>query len=255
MGASRREAGRRANEDLREVRLERPFYLSPHEVTNAQFKRFRPEHSSGVVQGRTLDLDNQPVVQVSWTDAALYTNWLSEQEGLELYYRVEGDEVVGFNPDANGYRLPTEAEWEWAARTDGNGNILRYPWGIELPPPAGAGNFADVSVSSFMGQYLPGYDDTFLGSAPVGQFPVNARGMYDMAGNVSEWVHDFYGTQISLGNSVEVDPHGPESGAYHTIKGSSWAHSTITELRLSYRDFSDAARNDLGFRIARYLEE
>lgn len=255
MGASRREAGRRANEDLREVRLERPFYLSPHEVTNAQFKRFRSSHSSGVVQGRTLDLDNQPVVQVSWTDAALYCNWLSEQEGLPVYYQVEGDQVSGFNPDASGYRLPTEAEWEWAARTDGNGNTLRYPWGENLPPPAGAGNFADTSVSSFMGQYLPGYDDTFLGTAPVGQFPVNAHGMYDMAGNVSEWVHDFYGSQISLGNSVEVDPRGPVSGAYHTIKGSSWAHSSITELRLSYRDFSDAARNDLGFRIARYLEE
>lgn len=255
MGASRREAGRRANEDLREVRLERPFYLSPHEVSNIQFKRFRPNHSSGVVQGRTLDLDNQPAVQVSWTDAALYCNWLSEQEGLPLYYQVDGSDVVGFNPDASGYRLPTEAEWEWAARTDGNGNVLRYPWGENLPPPAGAGNFADVSVNSFMGQYLPGYDDTFLGSAPVGQFPVNAHGMYDMAGNVSEWVHDFYGSQISLGSSVEVDPRGPESGAYHTIKGSSWAHSTITELRLSYRDFSDVARNDLGFRIARYLEE
>src|SRR5690606_22141076 len=105
-------------------------------------------HSSGVVQGRTLDLDNQPVVQVSWTDAALYCNWLSEQEGLPVYYQVEGDQVSGFNPDASGYRLPTEAEWEWAARTDGNGNTLRYPWGENLPPPAGAGNFADVSVRS-----------------------------------------------------------------------------------------------------------
>src|SRR5690606_4903429 len=111
MGASRREPGRRANEDLREVRLERPFYLSPTEVTNAQFKRFRADHSSGVLQGRTLDLDNQPVVQVTWLDAALYCNWLSEQEGLPVFYRVEGGEVVGFNPEATGYRMPTEAEW------------------------------------------------------------------------------------------------------------------------------------------------
>ena len=255
MGASRREPGRRANEDLREVRLERPFYLSPTEVSNAQFKRFRADHSSGVLQGRTLDLDNQPVVQVSWLDAALYCNWLSEQEGLPVFYQVEGGEVLGFNPDATGYRMPTEAEWEWAARTDGNGNVLRYSWGDQMPPPEGAGNFADASVRSFMGAYIGGYDDTFLGTAPVGQFAVNAHGMYDLAGNVSEWVHDHYGTQINLGTAEEVDPQGPESGQYHTIKGSSWAHSGITELRLSYRDFGDSARNDLGFRIARYLEE
>lgn len=255
MGASRREAGRRANEDLREVRLEKPFYLSLQEVSNAQFKRFQADHSSGVLQGRTLDLDNQPVVQVSWTDAALYCNWLSEQEGLPLFYEVADGEVTGFNPDATGYRLPTEAEWEWAARTDGSGNVLRYPWGEQLPPPEGAGNFADMSVSVFMGQFISGYNDTFMGTAPVGQFQVNAQGMYDMAGNVSEWVHDYYGSQITLGTSVEVDPLGPESGAYHTIKGSSWAHSNVTEMRLSYRDFSDTARNDLGFRIARYLED
>ena len=255
MGASRREPGRRANEDLREVRLERPFYLSANEVTNAQFKRFRPDHSSGVLQGRTLDLDNQPVIQVTWTDAALYSNWLSAQEGLPLFYEFEGDEVVGFNPESTGYRMPTEAEWEWAARTDGNGNTLRYPWGEQMPPPAGAGNFADTSVRGFMGAFISGYDDTFMGTAPVGQFPVNSHGMYDMAGNVSEWVHDYYGTMITLGTSVEIDPMGTESGAYHTIKGSSWAHSGITELRLSYRDFGDTARNDLGFRIARYLEE
>ncbi len=255
MGASRREPGRRANEDLREVRLERPFYLSPHEVTNLQFRAFRPEHSSGTLQGQTIDLDNQPVVQVTWKDAALYCNWLSEQEGLPVFYQVEGDEVVGFNPEATGYRLPSEAEWEWAARTDGNGNTLRFPWGEQMPPPERAGNFADISVRSFMGAYMVGYDDTYLGTAPVGQFPVNARGMHDMAGNVSEWVHDFYGTTLSVGASVEVDPLGPTEGAYHTIKGSSWAHSTVTEIRLSYRDFGDTARNDLGFRIARYLEE
>ena len=131
----------------------------------------------------------------------------------------------------------------------------RFPWGEQMPPPERAGNFADMSVRSFMGAYLSGYDDTYLGTAPVGQFPVNARGMYDMAGNVSEWVHDFYGTMLTLGTAVEVDPLGPTSGAYHTIKGSSWAHSSVTEIRLSYRDFGDVARNDLGFRIARYLEE
>jgi formylglycine-generating enzyme required for sulfatase activity len=194
-------------------------------------------------------------VQVSWQDAALYCNWLSAQEGLPLFYVQENGAITGFDADSTGYRMPSEAEWEWAARTDTNGIIHRYSWGETLPPPDGAGNFADQSVSPFMGQYIQALNDGFAGTSPVGAFNVNARGMYDMAGNVSEWVHDFYGTALSFNSSVEVDPLGPRSGAYHTVKGSSWAHSTVTELRLSYRDFADVPRNDLGFRIARYLED
>ncbi len=256
MGASRREPGRRANETLRDVILEKPFYLSLHEVTNAQFKRFRPDHSSGTLQGRSLDLDTQPAVQVTWLDAALYTNWLSQQESLQPFYQVVDDEVVGVNANSNGYRLPTEAEWEWAARTDADGNgSLRFPWGEQLPPPEKSGNFADRSASTFLGQYMTDYDDGFLSSAAVGSFNPNAKGLYDLAGNVSEWVHDIYGAVGTLSSVKEVDPLGPDEGRFRTIKGSSWAHSAITELRLSYRDFGEEARNDLGFRIARYLGE
>jgi len=255
MGASRREPGRRANETLRDVVLEKPFYLSLHEVTNGQFRRFRADHSSGVLQGRTQDLDSQPAVQVTWTDAALYSNWLSEQESLLPFYQVSGDEIVGYNPDSTGYRLPTEAEWEWAARTDEAGNTLRFPWGEQLPPPEKAGNFADLSTRTFLGNFLPTYDDGSPGTAPVGGFAANARGLFDMAGNVSEWVHDYYGAVGTLSSVKEVDPLGPDEGRFRTIKGSSWAHSSITELRLSYRDFGEEARDDLGFRIARYLGE
>ena len=255
MGASRREPGRRANETLRDVVLEKPFYLSLHEVTNSQFRRFRADHASGVLQGRTLDLDSQPVVQITWTDAALYCNWLSEQESLLPFYQVSGDEIVGYNAESNGYRLPTEAEWEWAARTDDAGNTLRFPWGEQLPPPEKAGNFADLSTRTFLGHYLPTYDDGAPGTAPVGGYTANARGLFDMAGNVSEWVHDYYGAVGTLSSVKEVDPLGPDEGRYRTIKGSSWAHSSITELRLSYRDFGEEARDDLGFRIARYLGE
>jgi len=255
MGASRREPGRRANETLRDVALEKPFYLSLHEVTNGQFRRFRADHSSGVLQGSTQDLDSQPVVQITWTDAALYSNWLSEQESLTPFYQVSGDEIVGYNADSTGYRLPTEAEWEWAARTDDAGNTLRFPWGEQLPPPDKAGNFADLSTRTFLGQYLTAYDDGVPGTAPVGGFTVNARGLFDMSGNVSEWVHDYYGAVGTLSSVKEVDPLGPDEGSFRTIKGSSWAHSAITELRLSYRDFGEEARDDLGFRIARYLGE
>lgn len=253
MGSSRREPGRRANETLRDINMQKAFYLSLHPVTNEQFRLFKPEHSSGTLQGRSLDLPNQPVVRVSWTDAALYCNWLSEQESLTPFYVVENGEVTGINADSTGYRLPTEAEWEWAARADGKGGTVRFPWGDTWPPEAGVGNFADESTSAFLGQYLRGYNDTYPGTSNVGSFAPTPLGLYDMAGNVSEWVHDVYGAVSGLSTARETDPLGPEEGRYRTIKGSSWSHGTMTELRPSYRDFGDEPRNDLGFRVARYL--
>ncbi|HDZ08036.1 PEGA domain-containing protein [Pseudohongiella sp.] len=255
MGSSRREPGRRANETLRDVALEKPFYLSLHPVTNQQFRRFRPEHASGTLQRQSLDRPNQPAVQVTWQDAALYSNWLSAQEALTPFYIVEEGAVTGFNADANGYRLPTEAEWEWAARADGQSGTTRFAWGEDWPPPADSGNFADESTSNFLGQILRGYNDGVQGTANVGEFNANAQGLFDMAGNVSEWVHDYYGAVSGLSSVRETDPLGPLDGTYHTIKGSGWAHGSITELRASYRDFGEEARNDLGFRIARYLGE
>ena len=252
MGASRREAGRRPNEALRDIQLERQFYMSYNEVTNAEFRLFDSEHSSGTIQGLTLNNETQPVVRVTWTQAALYCNWLSEQEGLPLFYQVEGEEVVGFNEESTGYRLPTEAEWAWVARTDGSGNTLKYPWGDQLPPAEGSGNFADVTVQAYLGEILFDYNDGVFATAPVGSFTPNYHGIYDLAGNVSEWVHDYYGSAGSIG--VEVDPLGAELGQFHTIRGSSWAHGAITEMRLSFRDFGEEPRDDVGFRIARYLE-
>ena len=255
MGASRREAGRRPNENLRDIQLERPFYISYHEVSNSEYRRFDSEHSSGIVSGATLDNEAQPVVRVSWNQGALYCNWLSEQEALPPFYQVnEQDEVVGFNPQSSGYRLPSEAEWSWVARTEGSGNTLRYPWGDQLPPPENAGNFADVTARQYLGEIIFDYDDGYFATAPIGSFAPNQHEILDMAGNVAEWVHDFYGAMGSLGG-VEVDPLGPEDGQFHTIRGSSWAHGSITEIRLSFRDFGIEPRDDVGFRIARYLED
>jgi len=254
MGASRREAGRRPNENLRDIKLERPFYLGVQEVSNAQYRLFNEEHSSGTLQGLTLDNEAQPVVRITWAQAALFCNWLSDQESLPHFYDVAGEDVVGFNPDSTGYRLPTEAEWAWAARTDGSGNQLKYSWGSDLPPAENSGNFADVTARSYLGQILFDYDDGYLATSPVASFDANQYELYDMAGNVSEWVHDFYGAVGSVGG-VEVDPLGPTEGQFHTIRGSSWAHGSVTELRLSFRDFGEEVRDDVGFRVARYLEE
>jgi formylglycine-generating enzyme required for sulfatase activity len=255
MGASRREAGRRPNETLREIVLQKPFYFGLHEVTNAEYKRFKADHSTGTFQGQALGLDSQPVANVSWNDAALYCNWLSEQEGLPVFYHVEEGKVTGFDPDASGYRLPTEAEWAWIARTTGTGSELRFAWGEQLPPTGRPGNIADSSARTLLGEIVMEYTDGYPVAAPVGEFDANYHGVFDMTGNVAEWVHDFYGSVGSLGGQAEVDPLGLEAGQYHTIRGSSWANGAITELRLAFRDFGNDARDDVGFRVARYLGE
>jgi formylglycine-generating enzyme required for sulfatase activity len=253
MGASRREPGRRANETMRVVRLARPFYVGLHEITNGQFRAWKKEHTSGALHNQNLDGADQPVARVAWQDAALYCNWLSAQESLPLFYRVEGGTVTGFDPAATGYRLPTEAEWEWAARAQDGGKLLRFPWGDALPPAPKSGNYADRSADNFVGTILRDYDDGFPVSAPVGTFPANARGLFDLGGNAAEWVHDYYDIPVE-GSAAVTDPSGPGSGDHHVIRGSSWAHGGPTELRLSFRDYGDGGRDDVGFRIARYLE-
>ena len=103
LGAPRRQPGRRANEAERSVRLERPFYLATNETTNSQFKRWKDRHSSTAVKGQTLDMADQPVVKVSWEDAALFCNWLSRKEGLPEFYIVADGRITGTDWDAHGY--------------------------------------------------------------------------------------------------------------------------------------------------------
>ena len=116
MGSSRREAGRRANENPRLVQLSRPFYLSETEVTNAAYRRFKASHDSGISEGVSLNDELLPVVNISWDDAARYCNWLSEQEGLAPVYAETNGRMQALSPVTNGYRLPTEAEWSYVAR-------------------------------------------------------------------------------------------------------------------------------------------
>ncbi|HXS89993.1 MAG TPA: PEGA domain-containing protein [Steroidobacteraceae bacterium] len=253
MGSPRREPGRRANEQQRDVEFKRGFYISVTEVSNAQFRRFKPEHRSGIVGNHTLDLDNQPVVAITWAEAALYCNWLSEQDGLPPAYEKKGEGLVAVNPMTKGYRLPSDAEWEWAARNEGGGKLRRYPWGDALPVTPRSGNYADATARLIVQDVIPDYDDGFAASAPVGKFPANSLGLQDLGGNVAEWVHDYYIVTADTGQTL-VDPLGPTDGKQHVIRGASWKHSGVTDLRLSARDFGDGARNDVGFRIARYAE-
>lgn len=252
MGASRRQPGRRANETLREVELTRLFYLGRHEVTNEEFRKFAGDHTSGSFQDHDLDEPEQPVVNVSWQQAAAYCNWLSEREGLPRFYRIEDGAVTGTNPAATGYRLPTEAEWAWAARQNGSReDDARFPWGGDLPPPDRHGNYADRSASHLVGRTIFGYNDNHIVAAPVGTFEASPLDIFDLAGNVAEWVHDYY--EIPDDEPV-TDPLGPPRGEYHVIRGSSWMHGTITELRVSFRDYGSDGRQDVGFRLARFAE-
>ncbi len=252
MGASRRDPGRRANEVLHPVRLERAFYLQTREVTNAQFRLFAQDHNSGQIEGNSLNREQQPVAQVSWQQAASFCNWLSRREGLAPFYREDRGIIIGHDPQSLGYRLPTEAEWAWVSRIRGE-ELLRFTWGEEFPPKRVTENLADNSSAYVTGRILNGYDDGYVVSAPVGSFEANHHGIFDLGGNVSEWVHDVYTIPASSG-VVATDPLGAQRGDNYTIRGASWALGRLPELRLTYRDYGQAGRDDVGFRIARYAE-
>ncbi len=254
MGAGRREPGRRANEPLRDVELVRPFYVSTTEVSNAQFRMVVPAHDSGRTGTQSLNLDSYPVVRVSWQQAAAYCNWLSQKDKLPPAYESRGGTLVARVPLPTGYRLPTEAEWERVARYPDGQGPLRYPWGPAFPIPPGAGNYGDQSSGEVLRRTLPEYDDGFVATAPVGGLAANALGVFHLGGNVAEWMHDFYVITPSARGQLVRDPTGPAEGEYHVIRGASWMHATVTELRLSYRDYGKDPRPDLGFRVARYAE-
>jgi formylglycine-generating enzyme required for sulfatase activity len=254
MGSSRREQGRRSNETLRPVQLSRAFYLGVTEVTNAEFRTFKPDHDSGAFSGISLNDDGQPAVGVAWEEVAQYLNWLSIRDRLQPVYEEANGTWVAVRPLRNGYRLPTEAEWSWAARFATQDEPLIFPWGDVLPPPDRFGNFADIAAAELLPTTLVTYSDGFPVSAPVGSFERNAVGIADLGGNVAEWVQDYYEIGRSDSAEVLVDPLGPENGRFHVIRGSSWRSATVTELRLAARNYGDEPEEDVGFRIARNLE-
>jgi formylglycine-generating enzyme required for sulfatase activity len=252
MGAGRRERGRRSNEIQKDVLLTRPYYLGVREVTNKQFKAFKPGHDSGVFGRALLTENDRPVVNISWYSAAQYCNWLSEQEGLPVAYEQKAGKWKIISPATTGYRMPSEAEWAWAARYATASLPLRFPWGDAMPPLEGAGNFADEAAAGMVPYHIVGYKDAYRGPAPVGSYTSNELGIHDLAGNVSEWISDYY--SVELEREQLIDPMGPEHGDYYVIRGSNYTNGRFSELRWTFRDYGAEPRRDVGFRIARYLE-
>ncbi len=182
------------------------FYIDVHEVTNRQYQKFLEEtgHPKPDFWHPDLDRPEDPVVGVSWSDATAYVSWVKK-------------------------RLPTEAEWEYAAR--GGAFNAKYSWGDE--PNTQYANF-----SSF-------------GIAPVKSFKPNGYGLYDMTGNVWEWCADWYGRNYYTESSTK-NPKGPVTGTYKVLRGGAW-YSNEAQVRVTNRYYSlpDARSFHIGFRCAR----
>jgi formylglycine-generating enzyme required for sulfatase activity len=244
MGSPANETGRRRNEHQIEVDFSRQFWVSEKEISEAQFTAF--------LSANQRSQSNLPVTGVSWQDAALYCNWLSEQEGLPPFYRFVNGRYAGVNRNALGYRLPTEAEWEWLAKKAKRATPTVYVWGNQDKLRPNQGNFGDKSVSSSQLIVLDDYNDGQAGAAPVGSYKADRAGLFDLDGNVSEWVHDLYTNALPDTSQAHTDYLGVAKGEAWVVKGGNFETGRLRELRASFREFSSSGKPTIGFRIARY---
>jgi len=224
MGSPGAEAGRNQDEGpQRRVVISYDFLIQTHEVTQHQWYDITGDRS--LVQDCRW---NCPVVGVTLYDAAVYLNRLSKRAELETCYVIDGDAITFKGIECRGFRLPTEAEWEYAARAGGAES--RY------------GAIDDIAWSKGDGKRR---------QAVMKKMP-NAFGLYDMLGNVWEWTNDIYGT---YSNRPETNPTGKLDGAYFSVRGGSW-FTGRDYVRAAYRGYKtpDYAGADLGFRAVRTLD-
>lgn len=230
------------------------FLIERYPITNRQFLDFVSDpsnenwSSAGVYQRYGIpyylsDWDalvpphgkwDHPVVNVSWFAAVGFCNWRSELEGRSPVYSFVDDFHVKPDFSKDGWRLPTEAEWEKAAR--GGLSRLRYPWVGHLTPA------------------LANYGKHHRGTTPVGQFPANDFGVFDMLGNVKEWCHDTYSktAYADRGHETPRDPCGLDAGSFRVFRGGSWMdQGEWIHLTKRGRMYAQNVNPDFGFRCVR----
>ncbi len=258
MGDSRDEGD--TDEQPPHMVYEPDFYIAKYEVTNEKYKEFCD------VTGYYYPLDpgfpdmpnyflthpDHPVVNVSWYDAIIFCNWLSERDGLEPCY----DQFFVVDFSKNGYRLPTESEWEKAARGGSEG--INFPWGDSYPTGSQC-NFADANADGitapegFVIEWAEkSVDDGYTYTSPIGSYPPNGYGLYNMAGNVFEWCYDGYLDYYS--EDYLSSPYVNPEASYPDVvmRGGAWAASDW-EARCSYRfvDNREWGYSYVGFRYVR----
>lgn len=204
------------------------FSMGKYEVTNAQYRKFDPDHDSGTYEGNSLNSDNQPVTSVSWNEAVTFAQWLSKKSGRT-------------------YRLPSEAEWEYAAR---GGTAGRNYWGDNPAEACRSANGADLMAKSQWPDWtITSCNDGYKVSAPVGRFQPNAYGLHDMMGNAWEWTNDWYDAEYYF-ESPKHNPRGPSHGFLRVPRGGGWGNASEC-VRVSDRNgfAPDFSILFLGFRL------